>query len=110
MTKARELRHWLTDNGFAFTEERLVWDKDFLYPIMAVTGGKQSPLTEIQYEYGVMLQGDPLYGDFLDQQIGRLQRVADSKRRARSEDILREAAQLDGMCDELRRMRKEWEQ
>ena len=110
MTKTGDLRRWLTDNGFTFTEERLVWDKDFLYPIMAVTGGEQSPLTEIQYEYGVMLQSDPLYGDFLDQQIARLQRVADSKRRAKSEDILREAEQLDEICNELRRMRKEWEQ
>lgn len=108
MTKAGELRRWLTDNGFSFTEERLVWDKDFLYPILVVTGGEQPPLTEIQYEYGVMLHNDPLYGDFLDQQIGRLQRVVESKRRAKSEDILREAARLDEVCGELRRMRKEW--
>ena len=39
MTKAADLRYWLAVNGYGFTEERLVWDKNYLYPVLRVTGG-----------------------------------------------------------------------
>ena len=66
MTKVEYLRKWLVDNGYAFTEERLVWDKDHLYPVFAVRGGTQPPLTAAQQYGGVLLDGDPLYGAYLD--------------------------------------------
>lgn len=107
MTKTGELRRWLTDNGYRFTEERLVWDKDFLYPVMVVTGGQQPPVSELQLEYGVCLQEDPLYRDFLDQQIARLHRAAEGKRKSDKEEVRREAARLDDLCHQLDVLRKE---
>ena len=109
MTKAGELRRWLADNGYCFTAERLVWDKDFLYPVMVVTGGEQPKLSEIELEYGVCLQDDPLYGDFLDRQIGKLQRTVEGKRRSEKEEVRCEAARLAELCDALRQMRKEYD-
>lgn len=107
MTKGGELRRWLADNGYCFTAERLVWDKDFLYPIMVVTGGRQE-LSEIQQEYGVCLDDDPLYGDFLDRQIAKLQRAAAGKSHAEKDEVRAEAQQLLQRCRILEKMREEW--
>jgi len=107
MTKVAELRRWLTDNGYCFTGERLVWDKEFLYPVLMVTGGTQQ-LTEMEQEYGVCLAGDPLYGDFLDQQISKLKRAAEGKSRSEKESVRAEAQQLLKRCDALEKIREEW--
>lgn len=107
MTKAGLLRHWLADHGYRFLEERLVWDKDFLYPVMILTGGQQQPLTDIEAEYGVYLSGDPLYNQYLDMQIARLQRAADGKRKSERDEAQREAATLDEQRCVLQRMREE---
>ena len=107
MTKAGELRHWLADNGYCFTDERLVWDKDFLYPVLVVTGGVQRPLTRLQEEYGVCLWDDPLCGDYLQLQIRKLERTIEGKRRAESEDVQRQAEELEKLCLELKSLQKE---
>lgn len=46
MTKAADLRRWLSVNGYTFTSERLVLDKGYLYPVLCVRGGSCPPLTE----------------------------------------------------------------
>lgn len=107
MTKIGELRRWLCDHGYRFCDERLVWDKDFLYPVMTVTGGVQETLSELQLDYGVFLEKDPLYDDYITLQIGRLQRVANNKRRSKKEEIQREAVSLDKLCCQLQGLRKE---
>ena len=107
MTKTRELRRWLSDNGYRFTAERLVWDKDFLYPVMVVTGGQQS-ISETEQEYGVCLADDPLYGEFLDRQIAKLQRAAEGKCRSEKEEVRAEAQKMLQHCHILQEMRKEW--
>lgn len=109
MTKNGVLRRWLVDNGYRFVQERLVWDKNFLYPIMVVTGGEQGSLDEIEAEYGVCLQKDPLYRRYLQLQITRLQRAADGKRRAGSAAAQQEAALLDERCVQLQRRKEECE-
>lgn len=110
MTKIGELRRWLCDHGYRFCDERLVWDKDFLYPVMTVTGGVQETLSELQLDYGVFLEKDPLYDDYITLQIGRLQRVANNKRRSKKEEIQREAVSLDKLCCQLQGLRKEKEE
>jgi tRNA (adenine22-N1)-methyltransferase len=107
MTKTGELRRWLSDNGYHFTAERLVWDKDFLYPVMVVTGGRQS-ISETEQEYGVCLADDPLYGEFLDRQIAKLQRAAEGKCRSEKEEVRAEAQKMLQHCHILQEMRKEW--
>ena len=108
MTKAGVLRHWLAESGYRFVEERLVWDKDFLYPVMVLTGGEQPPLSDMEAEYGVCLMNDPLYGQYLEMQAARLQRAADGKRRSEKESARREAELLDERCRILQRMREEY--
>ena len=79
------LRKWLADNGYTFTGERLVFDKDHLYPIMMVRGGSQEKLTLGQQYGGVMLDGDPLYGEYLDERIMKLTVAIDGLMRAKNE-------------------------
>ena len=107
MTKAGVLRRWLTENGYRFVAERLVWDKDFLYPVMVLTGGEQPALSEMEEEYGVSLHDDPLYGEYLDMQAARLRRTVENMRRSDSETAQREADRLEQRCCALRRMREE---
>ena len=86
MTKVEYLRKWLVDNGYTFTEERLVWDKDYLYPVFAVRGGTQPPLTAAQQYGGVLLDGDPLYGAYLDERIGKLRKVISGLQKSTAAD------------------------
>lgn len=85
MTKVEMLRKWLADNGYTFTGERLVFDKDHLYPVMLVRGGAQEELTLAQQYGGVMLDGDLLYGEYLDERIMKLTIAIDGLMRAKNE-------------------------
>lgn len=102
MTKAEQLRLWLSQNGYCFVGERLVWDKDFLYPIMQVTGGAQAVLGETEQYGGVLLDNDPLYEEYLQHQIYRLQRAIDGRSRASSERDRAEALHLETICQALK--------
>ena len=97
MTKVEMLRKWLTDNGYTFTGERLVFDKDHLYPIMLVRGGTQERLTLGQQYGGVMLDGDPLYGEYLDERIMKLTVAIDGLMRAKDEGHRATAHEMDAI-------------
>ena len=94
MTKVEFLRKWLVDNYYYFTEERLVFDKGHLYPVFAVRGGEQQPLTLVQQYGGVLLDSDPLYCAYLDQRIGKLQKAVTGLRQSATEENLARAAGL----------------
>ena len=97
MTKVEMLRKWLADNGYTFTGERLVFDKDHLYPIMLVRGGSQEKLTLGQQYGGVMLDGDPLYGEYLDERIMKLTVAIDGLMRAKDEGHRATAQEMDAI-------------
>ncbi len=101
MTKAEQLRLWLSQNGYHFIKERLVWDKDFLYPIMLVTGGAQEVLADAEQYSGVLLEDDPLYSQYLQHQIDRLRRAIDGRSRANHETDREEACRLRAICHTL---------
>lgn len=82
MTKVEMLRSWLADNGYCFTAESLVWDKEYLYPVMEVAGGARKKLTAAEEWGGTKLEGDPLYGEYLTHQILRLQKAIDGLNKA----------------------------
>ncbi len=103
MTKVEYLREWLVDNEYAFTEERLVWDKDHLYPVFAVRGGTQPPLTPAQQYGGVLLDGDPLYGAYLDERIGKLQKAVEGLQKSSAVESAVKVKELT----EIRRILKE---
>ncbi len=108
MTKAGILRRWLVDNGYTFTEERLVWDKDFLYPVLVVTGGQHRPLTELEAEYGVLLENEPLFGAYTDIELRRLNKAIDGLCRSEKAESRHQAEHLSALCAELQHKREEW--
>lgn len=105
MTKVEYLRKWLVDNRYAFTEERLVWDKDHLYPVFAVRGGTQPPLTAVQQYGGVLLDGDPLYGAYLDERIGKLQKTVEGLQKSSVVESAVKVKELTGLCRILKEKR-----
>lgn len=105
MTKAADLRHWLADNGYTFTEEHLVEDKGHLYPVLTVTGGTHRALTEAEALCGVLLEGDPLYGACLSEHAAKLRRSAEGLRRSSAPDAAAQAARMDALAEELERKR-----
>lgn len=105
MTKVEYLRKWLVDNGYAFTEERLVWDKDHLYPVFAVRGGTQPPLTAAQQYGGVLLDGAPLYGAYLDERIGKLQKAVEGLQKSSVVESTVKVKELTELCRILKEKR-----
>ena len=105
MTKVEYLRKWLVDNRYTFTEERLVWDKDHLYPVFAVRGGQQPSLTAAQQYGGVLLDGDPLYGVYLDERIGKLQRAVEGLRKSTADESAVKVKELTELCRVLKEKR-----
>ena len=94
MTKQEDLRRWLNENGYAQSAERLVRDKDYLYPVFTVFGGEQPPLSAGEIYGGVDIEVDPLAGEYLDQRIRRLSQAeagllkgSGSENRQRAEEL-----------------------
>lgn len=105
MTKVEYLRKWLADNEYAFTEERLVWDKVHLYPVFAVRGGQQPPMTPAQQYGGVLLDGDPLYGAYLDERIGKLQKAVEGLQKSSAVESAVKVKELTELCRILKEKR-----
>ena len=106
MTKAADLRYWLAVNGYRFTEERLVWDKNYLYPVLRVTGGgTPQALTERQALTGVALDNDPLYREYLTQQADKLRRTAEGLRRSAKPDAQQRADAAEALAREIEEKR-----
>lgn len=106
MTKTELLRDWLADNGYRFVRERLVWDKDILYPIMEVIGGKQVKLTALQRTVGVAMSDDPLYPEYLAQHITKLQRAIGGMLQSNSDKNREKAEALTAVLHELEQERE----
>lgn len=101
MSKPEYLRKWLSENGYCFQKECLVWDKEMLYPVFQVTAGVANALTPAQQYGGVLLQNDPLYRDYLTRQIGRLERAVAGLRCSAREEDQALAAEWSGIRDTL---------
>lgn len=95
MTKAETLRIWLTDKGYYFTGERLVFDKDYLYPILCVRGGERRTLTAEEAFAGLLLENDPLWERYLTQQMNKLRIRIDGLTRSGSEAVRDEIRRLE---------------
>ena len=82
MTKQEDLRRWLNENGYAQSAERLVRDKDYLYPVFTVFGGAQPPLSTGEIYGGVDIEVDPLAGEYLAERIRRLEQAEQGLRKS----------------------------
>ena len=94
MTKQEDLRRWLNENGYAQCAERLVRDKDYLYPVLTAFGGEQPPLSMGELYGGVDIEVDPLAKEYLSARIRRLEQAetgllksGDSENRLRAEKL-----------------------
>lgn len=105
MTKTADLRRWMADNGYTFTDEHLVEDKGRLYPVLTVTGGKHRALTEAEALCGVLLESDPLYGAYLSEHAAKLRRSAEGLRRSSAPDAAAQSARMDALAEELEKKR-----
>ena len=65
MTKQEDLRRWLNENGYAQCAERLVQDKEYLYPIFTVYGGPSRLFPWREIYGGVDIEVDPWQGNIL---------------------------------------------
>ena len=108
MSKAEVLRRWLSENGYCVTAEQLVADKGVLYPILTVRGGQMPPATDAQAWGGFLLQGDGLYGRYLDDRLLRLHRAAAGLEKARDEAAQSKRANLLAVISELEAWKGEW--
>ena len=109
MTKPELLRVWLTENGYAITQEHLVRDKDVLYAVLTATGGESAPLTAAQAYCGAASIRDPLYGDYAQERITKLTRAAAGLRGSKRQDREARIAELEAIIKELKQSREAWQ-
>lgn len=109
MTKIELLRVWLTENGYAITQEHLVRDKDVLYAVLTATGGESAPLTAAQAYCGAKSVHDPLYGDYAQERITKLTRAVAGLRGSKRQDREARIAELEAIIEELKQSREAWQ-
>ena len=109
MTKAELLRVWLSENGYAITQEQLVRDKDTLYAVITAMGGEMAQPTPAQAYCGIKLGNDPLYGDYLDERVAKLHRASDGLQNAKLADREARIAALQSIIEELQQYKGEWQ-
>ena len=95
MTKQEELRRWLNENGYAQYAERLVRDKNYLYPVFTVG----------EIYGGLDIEVDPLAGEYLAQRIRRLTQAVDGLLKGGSADNARRAQELGEIITALKERR-----
>ena len=85
MTSSRELRLWLSANGFAITEERLAKEKEKLYVVIAATYTGEPYTMSVEDSYIGFGDGE-LLPEWIAKQLGGLQKQADGLAKAGRED------------------------
>jgi len=107
MSRAEELRAFLSESGYAIRREQLVRDRGVLYPVMMAEAGTMQ-LSLGQLYGGAALLRDPLEDRYLIEWILRQQgAIAGLNRSASPEDQVR-ADELRESITALMRMREEW--
>ena len=106
MTKAEMLRGWIAGNGYTFTAESLVRDREYLYPVMEITGGRREKLSAVEEYAGTKLDRHPLYADYLTHQLSRLQKAIDGLNNARDPGCHGRACRLENIREALEEKRK----
>lgn len=101
------LRTWLTEHGFRILREHLVLDKGTIYNILVVEAGSSDPLTEVERVGGIGLMDDPLYGDYLDWQMKKLQQTVNGLRRSKEASAPARADELEKLVEMLQNRKGE---
>ncbi len=107
-TKEDLLRRWLCGHGYRFLGETLVRDKEQLYVVFCVTGGRERELSAAEALCGFLLGSDPLYGDYLDSRLAKLRRAAEGLSASSLPDKKARIAQLHALAAALEQKKEEW--
>lgn len=77
MSRQRELRKWLAQNGYRVVDEALVKEDRRIYEIIVATPGRQRVVHDIQYDIGFMLmeKKDPLFEEFLKNKMEKTRSI-----------------------------------
>lgn len=103
-SKVELLRLWLARQGYACREERLVWDKGKLYVLLRMAAGEPFQPEESQLYGGFCLEGDPLYGDYLEAQLRRLRRRLEGLKKGGEE-----GGSLPQLIAALEKKKEDWQ-
>ena len=102
------LRTWLTEHGFCILQEHLALDKGTLYNVMQVEAGSSAALSEVELYGGVNLDGDPLYGAYLDWQIQKMAQAVKGLRLSKNEGAQQRAEELERLSALLNGRKEAW--
>lgn len=107
MTRAEELRLFLSEHGYCISREALIQDRGTLYPCMEATAGEEC-LTLGQLYGGCKLLGDPLGERYIIEKIIRLQIVLAGLNRAGDSKDAGKADNVREILTALISAREEW--
>jgi tRNA (adenine22-N1)-methyltransferase len=107
MTRAEELRAFLSENGYAIRREALVCDRGTIYPVLEAGAGDMK-LTTGQIWGGAKLCRDPLGDRYLIEKIIRLQGAVAGLNHSAKEADAEKADALREILTALLQMREEW--
>lgn len=107
MTRAEELRAFLSSHGYRITREALVWDRGTLYPVLEATAGEES-LHLGQLYGGAKLTADPMGDRYLIERMIRLQSAVAGLNRSADPLDREKADALREILTALASMREEW--
>ena len=105
MTKARELRKWLYQAGFAIAEETCIRDDRYLYAVMhGVYRGEKCPSDAVSECLGAMDLTQPDCLAYAERVYAQLCKARDGRRRANQPDepFAREAEEIRLRLEEFR--------
>ena len=109
MSKAEVLRRWLPENGYAVGAEELTQERGVLYPILTVRGGEMPPADGERAWGGFLLEGDPLWGRYLEEKILTLRRTAAGLAMARAPGAAQRRGEVLAIISALERRKGEWD-
>ena len=109
MSKAEALRRYLPEGGFAVEAEALAAERGVVWPMLSVGCGAMPPCTESQAWGGFLLEGDPLWGRYLEEHILRLRKAAAGLERARSPEAGEKRERFLRAAGELAARKEAWE-
>jgi len=112
MSRSEELRRALPGLGLAVETERLVRDGGRLYQLLAVRGGTELPVSEAELYTGrwELIGGEPLFPEYLEGLIARMERALCGLRGAVSPEERERAERFGTALDGFYAMKKRLEE
>lgn len=107
MTSQRDLRQWLSLNGYCIENERYACEGEKIYVIMSVRAGQVGVLSDAEL-WGGRQNNDPLRGAYLSHIANKVNKVLAGHRSASNRDE-EKIGQLETVLAGLNAMKEEWD-